>query len=165
MHKLKDNTSPHVSKPLSTSEIAFTRLVDATMALCAAERDILGFGAFDPAFDTWLCEAEAARAAVLAAADVVLMSPAPTATDRRFLSVTRNFEAMMLTDDPVQYAKIAGALLQMRWLYQVPGRGARPARATALLQAFRHQLAVLFSLPDYAPTSIMVVHNDLAMAA
>lgn len=165
MHNSEPNTSPHVSKPFSTSEIAFARLVNATMALCAAERDVSGLSAFDPAFDTWFREAEAARAAVLAAADAVIMAGAPTATDRRFIAVTRNFEAMMLTDDPVRYAGTAEAMLQMGWLYHVRGRGPCTARANVLLQAFRHHFGILMNLPDYAPATALVQNDDLALAA
>lgn len=144
---------------------AFAQMVQCLVNLCAAERDVSGSDSFDPAFDRWFREAEAARAAVLAAADSVIMSLAPTATDRRFVAVARCFEAMLQTHDAIKYANTAQAMLQQAWFYYVPGRGARVARASALLQVFRHHFGILMSLPDYAPVTSLVQNEELALAA
>lgn len=135
----------------SDGENAFSSLVAATRTLCAAERDTVGMHCGDPAFDEWLRDAETARAAVVAAAEGVVMAMSHTATDKRFRIVALNLEAMLLTQDAGKYSRFAEALLSSKWLYNVPGRGPRAARGTALLHEFRKQLDLLLSLPDYTP--------------
>lgn len=135
------------------------------MTLCATERDVAGLAPFDPAFDTWFCEAEAARAAVLAAADAVVKAHAATATDRPFVAVAQCFEAMLLTDDAASYAVTANALMHQSWSYDVRDRCGRAAGVTVLLQEFRHHFNILMSLPDYAPITSLVQNDELELAA
>ena len=142
----------------------FSNLVLRLTELVAAERDIAGLCAWDPAFDDWLRDAEAARAAVVSAAEAVIMAMSPTATDRRFRVVALNFEAMLLTTDAAKYAILAEAMLSSAWIYTVPGRGPRAARATALLKAFRHHLGVLLSFSDYTPEPPCAPAVAMAMA-
>lgn len=132
-------------------EKAFSALVAATQSLCAAERDIAGLSTWEPAFDDWIRDAEKARAAVVTAAEAVIMAMCQTGTDRRFRIVALNFEGMLLTQDAAKYAHVADAMLSSAWMYTVPGRGPRAARATALLQQFRHYLGLLLGYPDYMP--------------
>ena len=129
----------------------FSGLVQRLIELVAAERDIVDLVAGDVACDHWIREAETARAAVVSAAEAVILAMSPTATDRRFRIVARNLEAMLLTQDAGKYHCIAKAMLTSAWIYNVPGRGLRAARATVLLQAFRRSFGELLSLPDYAP--------------
>lgn len=140
-----------VSEAPGESEFAFAALVRATATLCVAERDVSGSDSFDPAFDDWFREAESARAAVVSAAEAVILSMTLTATDRRFRIVALHFEAMLLTQDASTYALYSDFLTTTGWLYNVAGRGTRAGRATILLQQFRHNLGLLLHLPDYAP--------------
>lgn len=129
----------------------FSELVQRLIELVRAERDIAGIAHGDLAFDRWFRDAEVARAAAVSAAEAVILAMAPTATDRRFRVVALNFEAMLLTKDAAKYTVLAEALSSTAWFYTVPGRGPRAARATMLLQTFRHHFGVLLSFPDYTP--------------
>ncbi|MDP2079593.1 MAG: hypothetical protein U0934_20790 [Pseudotabrizicola sp.] len=160
-----NNTSPSVSEPLGGAEFAFTTLVRSMQTLCAAERDIAGISSGDFAFDDWFRDAEVARSAVVSAAEAVILVMAPTATDRRFRIVALNFEALLLTKDAAKYAFLAEALSSTAWFYTVPGRGPRAARATALLQTFRHYFGLLLSFSDYTPEPPFAPAMAMAMAA
>lgn len=151
MPTLAHNTFPPLSEPLGAAEFAFNSLVKTMHTLCAAERDILGLAPGDPAFDAWFRDAENARAAVVSASEGVILAMSLTPTDRRFRIVALNLEAMLLTQEAHKYSFIAGAMLNSAWIYTVPGRGPRAARATALLQTFRHYFELLMNLPDYTP--------------
>ena len=129
----------------------FSRLVQRLIELVAAERDIVDLIAGDVACDHWIRDAEKARASVVSAAENAVLAMSPTPTDCRFRIVALNLEAMLLTHDPNKYSFIAGAMLSSPWIYYVPGRGPRAARATALLKAFRQSFGELLSLPDYTP--------------
>ncbi len=145
--------------------IAFTRFVDNLEKLIDAERDAVGLPCHDLAFDTWLSEAEAARTAVIEAADAVVFPPCRTVADLRFRIIARDFETMMLTSDPVRYASKHEFLSTAGWLYSARGLGQKVGPAATLLRACQVRFAQLFALPDYAPETQSCTTASVAAAA
>lgn len=145
--------------------IAFTQFVDSLGKLIDAERDVVGLPSHDAAFDTWLSEAEAARTAVIGAAEAIVFAPCRTVADLRFRIIARDFETMMLTSDPVRYASKHEFLSTTGWLYSARGLGQKAGPAATLLRACQVRFAQLFDLPDYAPETQTCTTVPVATAA
>lgn len=146
---VKDQLTTGLSE--SVLERAFSDLVDLLSKLVLAERDVMGLPFGDPAFDRWLSDAEAARAAVVDAAGAVVMLHIKTAAERNFRSVAMHFESLLLTQDAGHYDFTRRFLQSAAWLYTPRGRGPAVMRANALLRAFRAEFGQLMALPDYMP--------------
>lgn len=138
-------------------EQAFSLFVTCVGTLLEAERPLSSAMYGDPAFDDWFRAGEAARLAVLAAADGVIHARVASATDLRFRAVALNFEAMLLTTNPTKYARYFHFFRSEARLFHVPGRGARVQHANNLLRAFRHHLMALLACEDYQPEAL----NDI----
>lgn len=143
-------------------EQAFSLFVTCIGTLLEAERPLSSAMYGDPAFDDWFRAAEAARVAVLAAADGVIHAPVATVTDLRFRAVALNFEAILLTTDPMAYARYHSFFRHEAWLFYAPGRGTRVQCANQLLRAVRQHLTVLLACDDYLPEPMNAVNAPLA---
>lgn len=139
------------SKVGLSAALAFETFLVRLGDLVAAERDAVGLPSHDLAFDAWLSDAEAARTAVIAAAEDVVFARCLTVADLRFRIIARDFEAMMLTSDPNRYAFNHAFLMKTGWLYSARGLGKSMESAATLLRACRVQFEQLFEMPDYAP--------------
>ena len=146
---------PHVDT--ASVEQAFSILVTCVGTLLEAERPLSSAMYGDPAFDDWFRAAEAARLAVLAAADGVIHAPVASATDLRFRAVALNLEAMLLTTNPTKYARYFHFFRNEARLFYVPGRGVRVQRANNLLRDFRQHLVALLDCEDYQPEALNAV--------
>lgn len=161
-----DNRSTKEKPTVSTSAaLAFETFLVRLGKLVAAEQDAVGLPCHDLTFDTWLSEAEAARTAVIAAAEAVVFAPCRTVADLRFRIIARDFETMMLTSDPVRYASKHEFLSTAVWLYSARGLGHKAGQAATLLHACRLQFNRLFALPDYAPEMQSRIAAPFASAA
>lgn len=154
-----DNTLPPVSKAPAEVQMAFEGLLRRLSTLCTSERDIVDLAHGDPAFDAWFCDAETARAVVLAAAEAVMLAAPRSSLDRRFRRISFALKILLISSDPEQFAKAATFLRRNAERYCEPVEGA--AQAALMFRRFYRAFDVLMALPDYAPE---VLPCDMTMA-
>ncbi len=116
-----------------------------------AERDLAQSGAWDPACDHWLRDAEAARTALAAALDAVCATGPVRAQDRPLRQLARIARVMLLATDEAEFAQAHGLISEFGAVLRCPGRGAIDRHVDRMLAEARAQLAAVAALPDYAP--------------
>lgn len=131
--------------------VAFTSFLRALADYHEAERDLDGVDTLDLACDAWISGAERARSEVLTVLDIVVDRPPQSESDLHLLRVARLFLTALVTEDPVVYARIYGAMRDLPWLYRVDAHDQNAQHATQLLQAFRGQLLSLMRLAEFRP--------------
>ena len=116
-----------------------------------AERDLAHSGAWDPACDHWLRDAEAARTALAAALDAVCATEPVRAQDRPLRQLARIARVMLLATDEAEFAQAHGLIAAFGAVLRCPGSGAVDRHVDRMLAETRAQLAAVAALPDYAP--------------
>ncbi|WP_423205802.1 hypothetical protein E2974_15755 [Paracoccus yeei] len=130
-----------------------------------AERDLAHSGAWDPACDHWLRDAEAARTALAAALDAVCATGPARAQDRPLRQLARIARVMLLATDEAEFAQAHGLISEFGAVLRCPGSGAIDRHVDEMLAEARAQLAAVAALPDYAPEGDDSAGVDLAPAA
>ncbi|XQZ55563.1 hypothetical protein E2979_21105 [Paracoccus yeei] len=126
--------------------------MQAALALSLdAERDLAQSGAWDPACDHWLRDAEAARTALAAALDAVCATEPARAQDRPLRQLARIARVMLLATDEAEFAQAHGLICEFSAVLRCPGSGAVDQHVDRMLAETRQQLAAVAALPDYAP--------------
>ena len=115
-----------------------------------AERDLAHSGAWDPACDHWLRDAEAARTALAAALDAVCATGPARAQDRPLRQLARIARVMLLATDEAEFAQAHGLICEFGAVLRCPGSGAIDRHVDRMLAEAQRQLAAVAALPDYA---------------
>lgn len=141
-------------------------LMQAALALYLdAERDLAHSGAWDPACDHWLRDAEAARTALAAALDAVCATGPARAQDRPLRQLARIARVMLLATDEAEFAQAHGLICEFSAVLRCPGSGPVDRHVDRMLAEARRQLAAVAALPDYALEVDDSAGVDLAPAA
>ena len=130
-----------------------------------AERDLAHSGAWDPACDHWLRDAEAARTALAAALDAVCATGPARAQDRPLRQLARIARVMLLATDEAEFAQAHGLISEFSAVLRCPGSGAIDRHVDEMLAEARAQLAAVAALPDYAPEVDDSAGDELVPAA
>ncbi|WP_423211915.1 hypothetical protein [Paracoccus yeei] len=88
-----------------------------------AERDLAHSGAWDPACDHWLRDAEAARTELAAALDAVCATEPARAQDRPLRQLARIARVMLLATDEAEFAQAHGLIAAFGAVLRCPGSG------------------------------------------
>ena len=91
---------------LTPVALRFRGVLHAVDNLIAAELDLEGYCAQDPALDAWIRDAERARRTTLDALNQLGAHPTHGDGDAQLLRVARLFRIVMVSDDPAQVAYI-----------------------------------------------------------
>lgn len=147
-HATEAPALPFTPTPM-TQRFAF---MQAALALYLdAERDLAQSGAWDPACDHWLRDAEAARTALAAALDAVCATEPARAQDRPLRQLARIARVMLLATDEAEFAQAHGLIAVFGAVLRCPGSGPVDRHVDRMLAETRAQLAAVAALPDYAP--------------
>ncbi|WP_263568185.1 hypothetical protein [Paracoccus sp. DMF] len=161
-HATEAPALPFTPTPM-TQRFAF---MQAALALYLdAERDLTQSGAWDPACDHWLRDAEAARTALAAALDAVCATGPVRAQDRPLRQLARIARVMLLATDEAEFAQAHGLIAAFGAVLRCPGSGPVDRHVDRMLAEARAQLAAVAALPDYAPEVDDSAGVDLAPAA
>ena len=121
------NMNKTISKPSATSASVaalFTSFVSTLPALIDCERDLAGYCGHDPAFDTWVLEAEAALARTKDACEAILRVAASGEVERRLQRVARLYAKIIASDNPEDVAGLRNHIGLRRWAWMIPGTNA-----------------------------------------
>lgn len=126
-----------------------------------AERDLEHSGAWDPACDHWLRDAEAARTGLAATLDAVCATEPTRVQDQPLRQMARIARVMLLASDEVEFARAYGLLDQFDAVLRCDGHAPLDRHINAMLAKTRQQLAAVAALPDYALDAGDAVFGDL----
>lgn len=116
----------------------------------AAERELEHSGAWDPACDHWLRDAEAARTSLASALDAVCATEPARMQDQPLRQMARIARVMLLATDEVEFGRAYGLLGQFAAVLRCDGSSPIDQHVNAMLAETRQQLAAVAALPDYA---------------
>lgn len=147
-----------------TATLMTQRFVAMQVALAGyldAERDLEHSGAWDPACDHWLRDAEAARTSLASALDAVCATEPARTQDQPLRQMARIARVMLLASDEVEFARAYGLLGQFDAVLHCDGNAPLDLHVNAMLAGTRQQLAAVAALPDYALDAGETVFGDL----
>ena len=163
---MNDSTEAFGGSFTPTPMVRRFAFMQAALALYLdAERDLAHSGAWDPACDHWLRDAEAARTALAAALDAVCATGPARAQDRPLRQLARIARVMLLATDEAEFAQAHGLIAAFGAVLRCPGSGPVDRHVDRMLAETRAQLAAVAALPDYALEVDDSAGVDLAPAA
>ncbi|TJZ91731.1 hypothetical protein FA743_09620 [Paracoccus gahaiensis] len=126
---------------------AFSGLLAGLAAHVEAERDISAADGRDPSFAASLCEAEAARAGVLALIDRVRCAAVMRPEDRPLRHMALICYLLMQAGTNAEFCEARQVLDQAPGLFACPGHGAVAWRCRQMLRSMRMRVGEMASLP------------------
>lgn len=148
-------TPSGVSKPASQHFFhspvsrAFSSLVGAMAVYIEAERDITHARSFDPAFDDWTRDAEAARARVLTLVDAVRSARMTRSEDLPLFRMAMMCYAMIEADSSEEFITAQQVLTSTPSLFTCTSAGAVGWRVRQMLRSCRTRIDEMASLPAH----------------
>ena len=159
-------TPSGVTKPTAhytQTEISrrFSRLIGEISTYIEAERDIEDAASWDPAFQDWHRDAEAARGSVLSSIDHIRVSVPKRREDLPLQRMALLLFALIESGSSSEFLRLAACLDRHDGLFACVGSGPVVRRVSAMLTAARMQVADLTSLTALVdPLEITVPGSD-----
>lgn len=127
---------------------AFAAFLPTLAAFIAAERDLEDVDGFDPAYHTWLRDAERAQDTLIDATRELHHIGAQAASDLVLKRMIRVIDLMRGTDDPVEFRRTHRHMHAAFFgFFQVKGFSANAIDTNALILCARHLVDAMSALP------------------